>query len=172
MESTYLFHSWIPPHYSAILPHTLSCREQQEKKDEMARYKSLKKIWNCQNDSRSIALDELQLCIEAKSYPQYHCIDSLGPESRPCQKARLSSFFSLFTESNLSRKWSGSRIAKVRTSVQNTSKGMFFLKSQCQFFRQCSKKHEIEVLKKIQETQDELVSEAEHRIKKFDDFHA
>ena len=45
-------------------------------------------------------------------------------------------------------------------------------RSQCQLFRQCCKKHEIEVLKKIREIQDELVSEAEHRIKKFDDIHA
>lgn len=57
---------------------------------------------------------------------------------------------------------------KVRVSVQNTSKSIFFKVSAN--FSGSIEKHEIE--EKIQEIQDALVSEAEHRIKKFDDIHA
>lgn len=65
--SLHIYFSQIPPHYSALLPHTLTCREQQKK--EMARYKSSTKTRNCQNDFRSILSAGLHLCTEARNQP-------------------------------------------------------------------------------------------------------
>lgn len=108
--------------------HTLSCKEQQKKRD--GKIQKLEAFETARMISRSVSLDELQLCIEAKTDSQCHCIDSSGPETRQCQKVRssINIIFFIFCQKLLEYKITRKHNSRS-VSVQNTSESILKRKS-------------------------------------------